>query len=93
MLSYNQFLLNRIFLTSGNQVPVNTGNLLFFGLFIMAVGLVSIIYPQAFWYLRVGRKLPGVPPSRLYLGVLRFGGLLVIGLAAIILYSIGNTNF
>jgi hypothetical protein len=52
--------------------------MIFFGIFIIAIGLSSLIYPQIFWYLRVGRKIPGVPPTKLYLLVLRFGGFLVI---------------
>lgn len=92
MLSYDQLLIKSILLASGKQLPVNPGSLLFFGIFIMAVGVVSIIYPHAFWYLRIGRKLPGVPPNRLYLWVLRFGGLLVIALGAIMLYSAGRIN-
>ena len=65
-------------LNTATQVPANTGGMVFFGLFIVAIGLLSVVYPQVFWYLRVGRKIPGVPPNKLYLVVLRIGGLLTI---------------
>ncbi len=65
-------------LNATTQVPDNVGGMIFFGLFIVAIGLFSVVYPQVFWYLRVGRKIPGVPPNKLYLAVLRIGGLLVI---------------
>jgi hypothetical protein len=71
-------LIQGLFLNTAAQVPVNTGGMIIFGIFIIAIGLSSVIYPQLFWYLRVGRKIPGVPPNKLYLQVLRIGGLLVI---------------
>lgn len=71
-------LVQNILLNTATQVPANTGGMVFFGLFIVAIGLFSVVYPQVFWYLRVGRKIPGVPPNKLYLVVLRIGGLLTI---------------
>lgn len=78
ILSYAQVLV-------ASPVPGNTVNLKFFGLFLLAVGLLSLFRPQIFWHLRVGRKIPGVPPSKLYLLILRFGAVLVIilGLAMV----------
>jgi hypothetical protein len=67
-----------ILLNAASQVPSDTGGVIFFGVFIIAIGVFSVVYPQAFWYLRVGRKIPGVPPNKLYLVVLRIGGLLAI---------------
>lgn len=81
-----QYSTINLFLTSGNPQAIEPGNLIFFGLLIIVFGLVSIIFPQFFWQLRVGRKIPGVPPNKLYLMVLRFGGLLVIILGLIMLY-------
>ena len=63
--------------------PDLKGTLFFFGLFMLAIGLLSIIYPRLFWYLRIGHKIKveGVSPGRLYLAVLRIGGILVCALA------------
>jgi len=71
---------------AGNQIENITGSLIFFSLFFMAIGLISIVYPRLFWYLRIGRKVKGVEPSSVYLWVLRFGGLMLFALNAVILY-------
>lgn len=71
---------------SGNAGPIIPESLLFFGLLILGAGVVSIVRPEIFWHLRVGRKIPGVPPSKLYLMVLRFGGLLTAALGVLFLY-------
>lgn len=76
-------------LLTANQVPeYSLGSLMFFAVMIMAIGLVSIIYPQLFWHLRVGRKIPSVPPNKLYLMVLRFGGILVIVLGLVMICQV-----
>ncbi|MEW5785040.1 MAG: DUF6199 family natural product biosynthesis protein [Bacillota bacterium] len=70
--------------SAATPVPPGAQNsILFFGLFMLAIGLLTIIYPRLFWYLRVGRKIAvaGAAPSRLYLLVLRFGGILLCVLA------------
>ena len=72
------YLIQGLLLNATAQFPAGTGGIIFFGFFIIAVGIFSVIYPQAFWHLRVGRKIPGVPPNKLYLVVLRIGGLLTI---------------
>lgn len=59
-----------------------------FGIFILAIGVLSLIRPQVFWHLRVGRKIPGVPPTKLYLHVLRFGGVLVVALGLWMLFGL-----
>lgn len=73
-------LAAKTILSTANQTPVDLSGVQYFGILIIIVGLVSLAFPQAFWHLRVGRKIPGVPPNRLYLLVLRFGGMLVIAL-------------
>jgi len=77
MLSSVQ-VVQSLLLNAATQAPDNIGGMILFSIFIVAIGLSSVIYPQMFWYLRVGRKIPGVPPNKLYLLVLRIGGLLVI---------------
>ncbi len=71
---------------AGKQIENITGSLLFFSLFFMVIGLISIVYPRLFWYLRIGRKVKGVEPSSIYLWVLRTGGFMLFALCAIILY-------
>lgn len=71
---------------AGKQIENITGSLLFFSLLFMAIGLISIVYPRLFWYLRIGRKVKGVEPSSVYLWVLRIGGFMLFALGAIILY-------
>lgn len=71
---------------AGKQVEDITGSLLFFSLFFMVIGLISIVYPRLFWYLRIGRKVRGVEPSSVYLWVLRIGGIMLFALGAFILY-------
>ncbi len=74
---------------AGESMPVLPGSILFFGIFIIVIGLISIIYPRLFWYLRVGRKLKGASPGKLYLWVLRFGGILVVAIGIFMIYSTG----
>ena len=83
MLSY--FAIHYILSATGTP-PVNPWSLLFFGLLVIAIGITSIVYPQLFWYLRIGRKLKEGSPSRLYLVVLRFGGVLNVAVGAVIIY-------
>lgn len=73
-------------IVSGNSRPVMPESLIFFGLLITITGIISIVYPRLFWYLRVGRKLQGAPPQKLYLHVLRFGGVLATVLGLVIIY-------
>ncbi len=75
------------FLTTGVVSPDLSG-LRLFGIFILAVGIISLIRPHIFWHLRVGRKIPGVPPTKLYLNVLRFGGILVVMLGLWMIFGI-----
>jgi len=83
-----QRLLVQILIVAGGAPEVNTGSLIFFALLIIVIGLTSIIYPQLFWHLRVGRKVPNVKPIGLYLYVLRLGGVLVIALGLFMIYYI-----
>lgn len=69
-------------------VSPDLASLRLFGVFILAVGILSLIRPQVFWHLRVGRKIPGVPPTKLYLIVLRFGGVLVVALGLWMLFGL-----
>ncbi len=85
IMNMDLIIFSAIILNAGDVVPVNPGSLLFFGLLTIAIGLVSIIRPQLFWYLRIGRKLPGIDPHRYYLLVLRFGGVLVIAIGLVML--------
>ncbi len=71
----------------GEQAPGMSASIMFFGIFITALGIISIIYPRIFWYLRVGRKLEGAAPGKLYLWVLRFGGILAVALGLFMIYS------
>lgn len=92
MFSYNQLLIYISLTATSKQPLVNPGSLIFFAILLIAVGVVSTIRPQVFWYLRIGRKVPGVQPSGLYLWVLRIGGLLVIVLGVIILSITGTIS-
>lgn len=74
-------------LASKPMPPVEPYSLVFFGILLIIVGMVSIIYPRLFWHLRIGRKIPGVAPSSLYLMVLRFGGLLTVILGLFFFYQ------
>ncbi len=80
------FLGNLFFAAAPGEPSVNPWSLAFFGILVLIVGAVSLIYPQVFWYLRIGHKLKGVNPSRLYLLTLRFGGILTIAVGIIIIY-------
>lgn len=78
--------------TAGTEAGSSPGQqaqagLIFFGVLTLAVGLCSIIYPQFFWWLRIGRRAPHVAPIRAYLNLIRAGGVLVCILALLILYS------
>lgn len=78
-----------LLLNTGERLPVPADSLIFFGIFIIAIGLASIIYPQLFWYLRIGRKVPRVAPMRSYLILLRIGGLLAMTLGIYMLNYCG----
>ncbi len=77
-----------LLLSVANPTPVDLSSLRLFGIFILVIGILSLIRPQIFWHLRVGRKIPGVPPNKLYLNVLRFGAILVIALGMVMLFGI-----
>ncbi|HOL17850.1 MAG TPA: hypothetical protein PLY40_06150, partial [Bacillota bacterium] len=71
----------------GPTGPVETRGLLYFGILVLATGLVSIVYPRFFWNIGVGRKAK-IPPPRAYLMMLRVGGILACGLGAIMLLKV-----
>lgn len=77
-----------ICLAAADAIPFDPASIKFFGFFITAVGVLSLFRPQIFWHLRVGRKIPGVPPNRLYLMVLRFGAVLVIILGLLMIFGL-----
>ncbi len=77
---------------TGEPMPEMPGSIMFFGIFITVLGMISVIYPQIFWYLRVGRKLNGARPGKLYLWVLRFGGILTTAIGLFMIYSAGLIN-
>ncbi len=77
MLNIEKFVAKTL-LSPTSQPPIDLSGVQYFGIFIVIIGLVSLVFPQVFWHLRVGRKIPGVPPNKLYLIVLRFGGVLVV---------------
>lgn len=81
-------VLAGICLSAADTVPFDPASLIFFGFFITAVGVLSLIRPQVFWHLRVGRKIPGVPPNSLYILVLRFGAVLVIILGLLMIFGL-----
>ena len=73
-----------ILLAGEPAVPVDARGLLFFGIFVLLTGLVSIIYPRFFWNIGIGRKAR-IPPPPLYLTMLRTGGLLACAVAVAML--------
>lgn len=76
-----------LYLAPDTMPPVQPYSLVFFGILLIIIGMVSIIYPRLFWYLRIGRKIPWVEPSSLYLMMLRFGGLLTVLLGLFFFYQ------
>lgn len=74
------------------NIEPNPGGLTLFAVLFILLGLVSVVFPKAFWHMRIGRKVPHVKPSKLYLGMLRFGGLLVVALGIYLLLFI-RQNF
>ena len=83
-----QSFLFSVNLLAVEAVSPDLSSLRLFGILILAVGILSLIRPQVFWHLRVGRKIPGVPPTKLYLQVLRFGGVLVVALGLWMLFGL-----
>lgn len=83
-----QSLLFYVNLLVVEAVSPDLSSLRLFGIIILVVGILSLIRPQVFWHLRVGRKIPGVPPNKLYLHVLRFGGALVVALGLWMLFGL-----
>ena len=77
-----------IMAAAGHGAPLNQGSLTVFGMFILIIGVLSLVYPRLFWHLRIGRKVPGVEPSSLYLIMLRLGGLLVIVLGLVMIFLV-----
>ena len=64
--------------------PVDARGLFFFGILVLGTGLISLIYPRLFWNIGIGRKAR-IQPPRLYLTMLRFGGVLACVLAVVML--------
>ncbi len=89
-MDHFQSLIYAVKLQAAAGVHPDLASLRFFGLFTLAVGLLSLIRPQLFWHLRVGRKIPGVPPTKLYLLVLRFGAVLVIALGLWMIFGLNT---
>ncbi len=87
MNCYKQLLGQYACLVSDPMPPVQPYSLFFFGFLLLAVGIVSMIFPRLFWHLRIGRKVPHVEPSSLYLMMLRFGGLLTVALGLVFFYQ------
>ncbi len=85
MSRYYQSISTNIF-AAVKPLAENVTSLYFFGFLLIALGVFSIVRPQTFWHLRVGRKIPGVRPSNLYLHLLRFGGVMtaILGLVIIL---------
>ncbi len=90
MINYFQQLsIYNTILAVGETLPEVPESIMFFGIIFIIIGMISILYPQFFWYLRVGRKLEGATPGKLYLWVLRFGGIMVVIVGLVIVYSTG----
>lgn len=77
MSMYYQSISTNI-ITTVKPLAEHVTSMYFFGILLIALGVYSVARPQTFWYLRVGRKVPGVQPSSLYLFLLRFGGIMAI---------------
>ncbi|GEM_PF-887195 len=93
IISGYQLLASLVSPAAAEQVPDMPVSILFFGIFISTLGMISIIYPRIFWYLRVGRKLKGAAPGKLYLWVIRFGGILVLAMGLFMIYSANLISF
>ncbi len=85
MSRYYQAISTNIF-AAVKPLAENVASLYFFGILLIALGVFSVVRPQTFWHLRIGRKIPGVRPSNLYLHLLRFGGVMtaILGLVVIL---------
>ncbi|MOA66346.1 hypothetical protein D3C78_1930730 [compost metagenome] len=60
----------------------------FFGLIIIAIGLLNIFKPSFAWYLKEGWKVSGgSEPSDTYLALTRFGGVFSIILGLFVMIS------
>lgn len=86
MSRYYQSISTNIFATV-KPLAENVTSLYFFGFLLIALGVFSVVRPQTFWHLRVGRKIPGVKPSSLYLFLLRFGGIMTTILGIVIILN------
>lgn len=86
MSRYYQSISTNIFATA-KPLAENVTSLYFFGILLIALGVFSVVRPQTFWHLRVGRKIPGVRPNNLYLLLLRFGGIMTILLGLVIILN------
>jgi len=59
----------------------------FFGLIIIAIGLLNIIKPSFAWYIKEGWKVNGdSEPSDSYLALTRFSGIFAIVMGCIIMF-------
>jgi hypothetical protein len=86
MSRYYQLIFTNIIATV-KPLAENVTSLYFFGFLLIALGVFSVVRPQTFWHLRVGRKIPGVKPSSLYLFLLRFGGIMTTILGIVIILN------
>jgi hypothetical protein len=87
-MSVLQSLYYPVCFLAAEVVLPDLSSLRLFGVLLLATGILSLLRPQLFWHLRVGRKIPGVPPNKLYLIVLRFGGVLVVALGLWMLFGL-----
>jgi hypothetical protein len=51
------------------------------------IGILNVIFPKAFWYMKTGWQFKNAEPSDLALIMIRFGGILAIVFGIFILVS------
>ena len=79
-------VLKEIILAEAPKVPKDSRNIITI-LFLLAIGIFNIIAPRATWYLEYGWRYKDAEPSDLVLGANRFGGIVAIAIAVVMIFT------
>ncbi len=80
-------ILTEVLLAEAPKAPKHSGGEFFAVALLFALGLFYIVAPKIAWYLGYGWRYKDAEPSDLAIGFSRFGGVVAIIIAAILLFE------
>lgn len=80
-------ILTDVLLEDAPKAPKHSGGNLIFIILLIALGIFNIAAPHASWYLEYGWRYKDAEPSDLAIGFNRFGGVVAIIIAIILIFA------